>query len=260
MQKSRGWMAGWRVTNAVDENGADARRIMVDLQVLTQSPVAMALCALTGKPSRLLLRIEAKPGERKSDVVETFLSVRIVPGWKTTKTGHVLFAVWCEYSGMVVRDLDRLTTAQPLTVGLDLVQEDFDLDPVATAMQSFVRGMGASGGGSVSFASPDGSSATVKIPDDPAARFLMGGEDGRDGNMDAAIGEARGDAADLGLVPLEDLTDDELDEIGLSHVELVAWRMVCGDVDVADLDAADKRAHGRARKKLISAGYASLQV
>ena len=250
MQKSRGWMAGWRVTNAVDENGADARQVLIDLQVLTQSPVAMVLCALTGKPSRLLLRIEAKPGERKDDSVEAFLSVRIVPGWKTTKTGHVLFAVYCPYGGLVVRDLDRLTTAQPLTVGLDLVQEDFDLDPVATAMQSFVRGMGASGGGSVTVGA-----TTVEIPDDPAARFLMGSE-GRDGDAHDRI-ESQVLAGEL--VPLEDLTDHELDEIGLSAAEIRAWREVADAGTIEDLDATDKRAFGRAKKKLIAAGYSQLQ-
>lgn len=245
MQKSRGWMAGWRVTNQVDDNGADARQVLVDLQVRTQSPVAMALCALTGKPTRLSLRIEAAPGERKSDAVETELAVKIVPGWKSTKTEVVLFTVYCAYSGMIVRDLDRLTTAQPLTVGLDLVQEDLDLDPVTSAMQSFVRGMGASGGGSITVGA-----TTVEIPDDPGARFLMG-EEGSDGDAHASI-ESQVLAGEM--VPLEDLSDDELEEIGLTVGETAAWH--AANENGAELVGQDKAAHGRAVKKLKAAGYA----
>lgn len=235
MQKSRGWMRQFAVLNRVTDQGTDDRKILIDLGVPTRSGVAMALCALEGQPATLTLKIQPAPGDVG---VEIEMAVKIAPGWKPDKNRSIQFTVVADFTARRVLDLVEFTTTMPVVVGLDLAQVEMDLDPVQSALQSFVRGMGASGGGSIT-----AGGRTVEIPDDPGARFVMG-EDGDRIERQVLAGE---------LVPLEDLSDDELEEIGLTVGETAAWHAANGG---AELAGQDKAAHGRAVKKLTAAGYA----
>lgn len=133
MKQSMGWLQEWTARNDVTEDGDDNRSLVIGLMVPARSEVSMAVAALSGEKAQLLLSAQEPGG------VAIAMPVLITPPWGAKKRGGFFFTLVAEYSRDRINDLADVTTGRPLSIGIEVLQEELDLEPERQAALEFVK-------------------------------------------------------------------------------------------------------------------------
>lgn len=133
MLTARGFMTDWHVHNEPENKGSDKRRVEVALTVPAGSPVAVAV-ASTVATTPVLLSLALVDAEGRAVQVSCF----IVPPWGAAKRGGFRFKAQTNYSDHLATSLGRVTKGAPLTVGVQVLQDELALDPDRQAALDFV--------------------------------------------------------------------------------------------------------------------------